>query len=318
MIVLFADKLSAQAHARLQEAGCTIQSDPSLKEESLVSAIRQTGAQAIVVRSTRIRPDHLDASDTLKLVVRAGAGTNTIDVQGAFERGIHVANCPGRNAVAVAELAMGHILNADRRIADNVADLRRGQWKKKVYAKARGLKGRTLGVIGAGSIGREVIRRAQAFDMNIVAYDPFLTEDAAAQLNIQVASSAVDAASRCDVLTVHIALTPETRGSIGADIFEALPEGATFINTSRGEVVDEAALALAVRDRGLRAGLDVYCNEPPTDGEWQSPLAELPGVYGTHHIGASTDQAQDAVAEEVVRIISTFLQEGRVLNPVTP
>ena len=228
-----------------------------------------------------------------------------------------MANCPGKNAAAVAELALGHMLNADRRIADNVAELRAGNWKKKVFAKGtRGLKGRTLGLIGMGNIGSEVARRAMSFDMKVVAWDISLTPDRAAALGVEQADSAVEVARCADVLSVHVALNEHTRGLVSAEVIAALRDDSIFINTSRGPIVDEEALAEAVRDRGIKAGLDVFCNEPGADGDWSTPLAALAGVYGTHHIGASTEQASEAVGDEVVRIVSSWKNTGEVPNCV--
>lgn len=314
--VLIADKLPDFARTRLQEAGCAVVFDPNLTDANLADALREHDPDVLVVRSTKVKAEHLAAARTLQLIVRAGAGVNTIDLEAASSRGVQVANCPGTNAVAVAELAWAHILNADRRVADGAADLRAGSWKKKLYSKARGLKGRTLGVIGVGDIGREVILRARAFEMPVVAWSRSLTPEKAAALGITALPSAVEVARQADVLTVHLAMSPATRGIVGEAIFDALRPGAIFVNTSRGEVVDEAALARAVREKGVRAGLDVFMNEPANDGEWSSELAKLPGVWGTHHIGASTDQAQEAVADETVRIILVWRASGEAPNCV--
>jgi D-3-phosphoglycerate dehydrogenase len=217
----------------------------------------------------------------------------------------------------VAELTMGHMLNADRRIADNVAALRAGRWGKKGFAKGSlGIRGRTMGIIGMGAIGREVAVRAQAFGMSVVGFDPALDDATAEQLGLVAKSSMVEVAAVADVLTVHVGLNDHTRGMIDRDVLGALKEGATFINTSRGPVVDEEALVWAVQSRSIKAGLDVFCDEPPNDGEWTTPLAALPGVYGTHHIGASTQEASEAVGDEVVRILSRFMATGAVPNCV--
>ncbi|MCA9547475.1 MAG: hydroxyacid dehydrogenase [Myxococcales bacterium] len=315
--VLIADNLPDTARTRLQAAGLEVIADASLKDDALTAALKAHKPDALVVRSTKVRAEHLAAAASLQLVVRAGAGVNTIDMTAASARGIYVCNCPGTNSVAVAELTFGHLINADRQIADNVADLRAGRWAKKTYSKAgRGLKGRTLGVIGAGNIGREVITRAKAFDMRVVAWSQSQDRAAAVAAGAEWADSPVDVAREADALTVHVALVPATRGLIGEAIFDALRPGAIFINTSRGEVVDEAALAKAVREKGLRAGLDVFHDEPASDGAWQKDLVDLPGLYGTHHIGASTQQAQEAVADEACRIIEAWAFEGKALNCV--
>lgn len=317
MKVLIADKMASMVEPELVRLGCQVVSDPTLSAETLLAAIQKHDPAALIVRSTKVGADHLDAARSLALVVRAGAGVNTIAVDHASGLGVYVANCPGKNAAAVAELALGHMLNADRRIADNVAELRAGNWKKKVFAKGtRGLKGRTLGLIGMGNIGAEVASRAQAFGMKVVAWDISLTAERAVMLNVESVGSAVEVAQRADVLSVHIALNEHTKGLISAEVIDAMPEGSIFINTSRGPVVDENALANAVAHRGIKAGLDVFCDEPGSDGEWRTPLAALAGVYGTHHIGASTEQASEAVGDEVVRIVSSWKNTGEVPNCV--
>ncbi|HMQ37352.1 MAG TPA: NAD(P)-dependent oxidoreductase, partial [Micropruina sp.] len=242
---------------------------------------------------------------------------NTIDVEAASRLGIYVANCPGKNSVAVAELAFGLIAALDRRIADNVADLRAGRWNKAAYSKARGLFGRTLGLIGLGGIGSAMVPRAQAFGMPVVAWSRSLTDARAAELGITRVDSPLEVARRADVVSVHLALNGETRGLLGAEFFAAMRDGAYFVNTSRGEVVDEPTLAAAVEQKGIRAGLDVFAGEPGAGtAEFRPAIAELPGVYGTHHIGASTDQAQRAIADEAVRIVTVYAGTGEVPNVV--
>jgi len=258
----------------------------------------------------------LDAG-ALKLVVRAGAGYNTIDVAAASRRGIYVSNCPGKNSVAVAELAFALILALDRRIADNVISLRRGKWNKKEFSRARGLYGRTLGLVGVGRIGQEMIPRARAFGMPVIAWSRSLTPERAATLGVEYKDSPQEVARAADVVSVHLALTSDTRSLIGADVFNSMREGAYFINTSRGEVVDQAALVHAMQTRGIRAGLDVYANEPTSaTGEFTDDIRAEASLYGTHHIGASTDQAQESIAAETVRIIQTFKETGKVPNVV--
>ncbi|MPY88563.1 MAG: ACT domain-containing protein [Luteitalea sp.] len=332
MNVLIADKFEPSGIRRLEAAGCDVTYEPDLKDEALAGAIRQTAAQVLVVRSTRVTEPMLDAS-RLALVVRAGAGYNTIDVAAASKRGIYVSNCPGKNSIAVAELTMALIFALDRRIPDGVAELRAGTWNKKEYSKAAGLFGRTLGVLGAGNIACEVMKRAAACGMPIVLWsrrfhgeDRALTEEelaalgleiAARQVHVCLAPSAAAVAERCDVLTVHLALSAQTKALVGPSVLERLKAGALFVNTSRGELVDEASLAAAVKNRGLRAGLDVYLNEPSSpSGSFSSDLTAMAGVYGTHHIGASTDQAQDAIAAETVRIVLAYRDTGKVPNVV--
>ena len=233
------------------------------------------------------------------------------------KRGIYVSNCPGKNSIAVAELAFGLILALDRHIADNVIALRAGQWNKTEFSKAKGLMGRTLGLIGLGQIGQEMIPRARAFGMPVVAWSRSLTPERATQLGVQRCGTPLQVAAAADVVSVHVALTTETRGLLGKDFFDAMRPGACFINTARGEVVDQDALRAAIAQRGIRAGLDVYASEPATGvAEFPDPIAREVNLYGTHHIGASTEQAQEAIAAETVRIIRSFKETGRVPNAV--
>ena len=316
MKVLVADKFEDSGRRGLAEIGCDVAYEPDVTGDALLASIKATGADVLVVRSSQVSRAML-ASGNLQLVVRAGAGTNTIDVEAASERGIWVANCPGKNAIAVAELAFGLMLALDRRISDGTADLKSGTWNKKEYATARGLFGRSLGILGTGTIGREVITRARAFGMPVVAWSRSLTWAMAEELGITRATSPTEVAAAADILTVHVALTPETRGLVSDGVFASMRKGAIFVNTSRAEVVDQGALERAVKERGIRAGLDVFAEEPSGGtGSVDAPIFKLPGVIGTHHIGASTDQAQEAIALETVRIVRLFKATGRPANVV--
>jgi D-3-phosphoglycerate dehydrogenase len=316
MKVLIADKFEQSGRDGLEAIGCEVTYQPDLKEEALVEAVRAGRPDVLVVRSTKVNEAMLEAG-ALKLVVRAGAGYNTIDVAAASRRGIYVSNCPGKNSIAVAELAFALILALDRRIADNVVALRQRRWDKKEFSKARGLYGRTLGLIGVGQIGREMIPRARAFGMPIVAWSRSLTPERADALGVEYKASPQEVALVADIVSVHVALKPDTRSLISADIFNSMKEGACFINTARGEVVDQAALVNAMRTRGIRAGLDVFAAEPASSaGEFADDIAQEPSLYGTHHIGASTDQAQEAIASETVRIVRAFKETGQVPNVV--
>jgi D-3-phosphoglycerate dehydrogenase / 2-oxoglutarate reductase len=320
MKVLIADKFEQAGIDGLKAAGCEVLYQPDLKDDALAQAVRETAADVLVVRSTSVTGPMLEAG-ALSLVVRAGAGYNTIDVATASRRGIYVSNCPGKNAVAVAELAFALLLAIDRRIPDNVAELRAGTWNKKEFAKARGVLGRTIGLLGYGNIGQEMARRAHAFGMPIVVWSRrFATgaaDAAAEEVPLQIAKTPQEAAERCDVLSIHLALTKETRGLVDASIIDRLQPGSYFINTARAEVVDYEALARAVRERHIRVGLDVFAGEPKdATGRISDPILTLPGVYGTHHIGASTDQAQDAIAAETVRIVVSYMETGKVPNVV--
>ena len=332
MKVLVADKFEQSGLDGLKAAGCEVVYEPDLKDDALTTAIARSSADVLVVRGTKVTEGMLDAG-RLGLIVRAGAGYNTIDVAGASRRGIYVSNCPGKNAIAVAELAFALILALDRRVAENVSELRAGKWNKKEYSKAQGLFGKTIGLLGVGSIGREVIRRAAGFGMPVVVWSRRFSGERRAmseqeardlgieavfrQIPIDLEPTPADVAARSDVLSVHVALAPDTKGLVNARVLGRLKPGAIFINTARGDVIDQAALAAAIKEKGLRAGLDVFANEPTsTTGEFADDIVRLPGVYGTHHIGASTDQAQEAIAAETVRIIRSYKDTGRVPNVV--
>lgn len=332
MKVLVADKFERSGLESLQAAGCEVLYEPDRQGDALTAAIGSSGTDVLVVRGTKVTAEMMDAG-CLGLIVRAGAGYNTIDVEAASRRGIYVSNCPGKNAIAVAELVFALILALDRRVPDNVVDLRAGKWNKKEYSRAQGLFGRTLGLLGAGNIGREVIRRAAGFGMAVVLWSRRFDgerramadhearelgiEPVVRQVPVDLEPTPADVAARADVLSVHLALDPATKGLVNADVLGRLKPGSIFINTARGEVVDQAALEAAIRDNGLRAGLDVFAKEPaaPT-GEFSDHIVRLPNVYGTHHIGASTDQAQEAIAAETVRIIRSYKETGRVPNVV--
>ena len=318
MNVLVADAFPSWGIDQLAEIGCTVTYEPTLAGDALHAAIGRSNCEILVVRGTKVTAAMLEAADSLALVVRAGAGFNTIDVEVASARSILVANCPGKNAVAVAELTFALILALDRRIADNVADLRKGVWNKKEYAKARGLKGRTLGIIGLGQVGRAVVRRALGFEMQTIAWSRSLTSQEADAMHIGYAQGPADVASRCDILSIHLPASPETKGLINSEVLGRLAPGSYVINTARAEVLDHKALLAAIGERHLRVGLDVFPSEPSSSsGPFEDAVVGSGGVvYGTHHIGASTDQAQDAVTAEAIRVVRTYRDTGHVPNCV--
>ncbi|PYR35145.1 MAG: hydroxyacid dehydrogenase [Acidobacteria bacterium] len=319
MKVLVADRFEQSGLDGLRRGGCDVVYQPELTGDALRDAIVATEAEVLVVRGTDVRGAIFRAG-SLALIVRAGAGYNTIDVEEASRRGIYVANCPGKNAVAVSELAFGLMLALDRRLPDNVSDLRVGQWNKTEYSKARGLFGRTLGLLGYGHIGQEMAARARAFGMPVVVWSRRFSNNAApdpASIGVEIVRRPQEVAERCDVLSVHLALTPETRGLVDGSVLGRMKAGSYFINTARTELVDQAALERAVLDLQLRVGLDVFPSEPAEgSGLFRPPLLSLPNVYGTHHIGASTVQAQEAIADEAVRIVTTYKNTGHVPNVV--
>lgn len=317
MKVLIADKFEKVGVDGLKELGCEVVSRPELTAETLPAAMTELDPQILIVRSTKVTADSLKAGTNLALVIRAGAGIDNIDMTTASGLGVFVSNCPGKNSIAVAELILGLLLSCDRRIPDQVGELRTGKWNKAEYSKAHGLHGRTLGIVGLGQIGREVAKRAQAFGMRIAAWSRNFTILDADQMGFVYCQTPIEVARLSDAVTINVAATAETKHLCNQDFFGAMRPGSYFINTSRGSVVDETALVTAIREKKIRAGLDVYQHEPASGtGEFGNPIGKEPGVYGTHHVGASTEQAQVAIAHEVLRIVHAFKRGGEVPNCV--
>jgi len=313
--LLIADRLPKDHVERLRKIVDEVEYNPDLTAETLVEHI--AGVNILVVRSTKVSPSAIEKADSLELIVRSGAGTENIDMGTASAQGIFVTNCPDKNSAAVAELTLGLLLAVDRRIPDQAQALKEGEWNKKEFAKADGLKGKTFGVVGTGPIGNEVIKRAKAFDMLVIAWSRSLTEEKAQKLGVTRAATIDELLGRCDIVSFHVAYNPETRHLLSAERIAKLKTGTIVLNTSRGAVVDNVALAEAVRQGRVRAGLDVYENEP-AEGEEQfhNALSNVPNWVGTHHIGGSTDQAQRATVDETVRIIETYVETGDVENCV--
>ena len=317
MNVLVADKFEDVGIQKLKAGGFAVQCKPGLNGLALADALIGTKSEVLVVRSTKVPADVIEKAPNLRLIVRAGSGVDTIDVGAATKKGVRVCNCPGQNSVAVAELTIGLMIALDRRIVDETADLRHRTWNKKEYSKARGLKGRTLGIIGMGRIGAEVAKRAAAFDM------PIIYTDVVPRPDVEKAYHArrlpMDVLLReADFVTIHAPGGKETHHLIGAAQIALMKPTAFLLNCSRGGVVDETALSEAIKANKLGgAALDVYEIEPgANDTEFADPVVQTPHVYGTHHVGASTEQAQLAVAEETVRIVKAFRDEGKLLNCV--
>jgi D-3-phosphoglycerate dehydrogenase len=319
MRLLIADKLHPRAVEELRTLPLEVIYEPELTKETLETKL--PGVGILVVRSTEVTATALERAKQLNLIVRAGAEYSTIDVRAASKRGIYVANCPGKNASAVAELAMAMIVAIDRRIPDGVASLRAGKWERTEYSKAEGIYGKTLGIAGVGAIGKDLVHRAKGFGLHIVGWSRSLTRDRAADLGIGHATSIEDLASKSNVLSVHLPLNDRTRQIVGKRVFDALPPRSIFLNLARADLVDYAALREAVKTRGLRAAVDVYPDEPRGSKVFATDLFTTESasggfIYGTPHIAASTDQAQLAIATETVRVIRSFLLEGDVPNVI--
>ncbi len=321
MRVLIADKFEAEGVEGLGSIGCEVVHEPGVTPDTMAEALTRIDPEVLVVRSTKVLAPAIAAAKSLRYIIRAGSGYDNIDRDAAGAKGIRVSNCPGMNAVAVAELAMGHLINLDRRLPEQDAALKNGTWNKKEYGKARGLKGLNLFVHGFGAIGQEVASRAKAFGMHVFTTSHHLTAGEVERLGATMIGPERDEVlaklPEMDAVSVHVPVTDETRGSLNAEFFGAMKPGAYFVNTSRGPVVDEQALMEACRTKGIRAALDVYCDQPATpEADWRPEVACESGVYCSHHCGASTNQAQLAVAEEVVRLVQVYKDTGSCENVV--
>lgn len=318
MRILVADAFPEQSLNHLVDRAHDVTYEPDTTAETLPTVLDDH--EVLVVRSTRVPAEAIERATRLRLIIRAGSGTNTIDCAAATQHGVPVCNVPGRNSIAVAELACALLLALDRNIVDNVADLRAGTWAKKRYSQARGVYGRRVGVIGLGQIGLAFAERAAALGTTVYAVAkpnraPETAEHAAA-IGVEFVDSLATLAETCDVLSLHAPATEATRHLVGRELLDRVQPGTIILNTSRSDLVDEQALVEAMDRKGVRAGVDVFADEPAGGtGEISSALAGHPNVYGTHHIGASTEQAQQAVASEVVRMIEEF-ESGSVLHCV--
>jgi len=305
--VLICDKLEAPGLDLLRQAGVELDERHGLTGAALQEALR--AADGVIVRSgTRLTAELLDNPGKLRVVVRAGVGVDNIDVAAATRHGIVVMNTPGGNTVSTAEHTVTLLLALARHIPTADASTRQGRWERTKFVGTQ-VAGKTVGVVGLGRIGREVARRAAGLDMKVVGYDPFLSPERAGQLGIESVPDLGQLLPRCDFLTVHTPLTDETRDLIGARELTLLKPGARVLNCARGGIINEAALAEALRSGHLAgAALDVFVEEPPGD----HPLLKLANVVVTPHLGASTVEAQVSVAREAAQLLIDFLTRGIV------
>ncbi|MFC2103228.1 NAD(P)-dependent oxidoreductase [Bacteroidota bacterium] len=309
--ILIADKFPDQYIEELKGMDLDVENSPKLVADDLPSAAKDK--EVLIVRSTKVTADTINSSENLKLIIRAGAGVNNIDIPAATEKNIAVCNCPGKNSVAVAELAVGLMVSLDRRIPDNVSDFNNGKWNKAKYSKAEGLKGKTLGIVGVGNIGREVAVRANAFGMTVYGQDIYQQEG----MPLKYYDKIPEMLPQCDVISVHLPANEQTKGLFNKEMFNYLKPGSFFINTSRPAVIDENAMLDAIKEKNIMVALDVFNDEPEgKTGEVSSKLQNNPNIYITHHIGASTNEAQNAVATEAIRIVSNYVNSGKFENQV--
>jgi D-3-phosphoglycerate dehydrogenase len=309
--VLVADAIAREGLALLEAApGVEVQVATGLKGEALQSAIR--GVHALIVRSaTQVTASLLEAADALEVVGRAGIGVDNVDVAAATKRGVVVMNTPGGSATTTAEHALALLFSLSRQIPQATASMKAGKWEKSRFM-GREISGKTLGIIGVGNIGRVVADRARGLKMKVIAFDPFLSAEAAARAEIERCSMD-ELLSRSDFITVHAPLTPETKGLLGEAAFAKVKPGVMILNCARGGIVDEAALHEALRSgKVAAAALDVFEKEPPGS----SPLFALDNFICTPHLGASTDEAQVAVSVAIAEQVLDYLGQGTLRNAV--
>lgn len=312
MKIFVADRISPAGveHLRNQEGFEVVEAYGSTPEEVMALAKE---ASAIIVRSdTKIPAEVLAVAKNLKVVGRAGVGVDNIDVEAATEAGVIVMNTPGGNTIATAELTFTHMLCGTRPIVRGAQGMREGKWERK-QLKGAELRGKTLVVLGLGRIGAEVAKRAQAFEMEVLAYDPYLTEARAKELEVEKVELE-EGFSRADYLTVHMPKTEETNGMVDEAAFAKMKDGVRVFNCARGGIIKESALAEALRSGKVAcAGLDVYETEPlPEDHEFRS----IENLNLTPHLGASTAEAQDSVGVEIAEAVTDVLQGGRIRNAI--
>jgi D-3-phosphoglycerate dehydrogenase len=310
MLIVVADDLPKTALELLKAEGWVVDSKSGRSPEELSRDL--AAADALVVRSaTKVTADIIAAGQKLRAIARAGTGVDNVNVDAASARGIVVMNAPGANSISVAELAMAQVLSLARKLPAADASMKQGKWDKKSFLGEE-LRGKVLGLAGLGRIGQEVARRAQAFEMAVIAHDPFISSQIAAGLGIELVSLD-DLCARADYLSLHMPATGQTRHTFNAERLARCKKGLKLINTARGELIDEAALAEAIRNGHIGgAALDVFTAEPTTD----HTLQQLPQVVASPHIAASTKEGQELVGVETATALRDFLKTGVIRNAV--
>ncbi len=308
--VLVTDSLQDVGVQALRAEGLAVDVIPTVPADELCRRIAPY-AGLIVRSASKITAEVIEAATVLEVIGRAGVGLDNVDVDAASRRGIVCMNTPGGNTIAAAEHTMAMLLAMARKLPQAHTHLKGGKWERERFLGAEVYR-KTLGVVGLGRIGAEVARRAQGFAMTVIAYDPYLTAEVAQRLGVEL----VDLDTLCrraDFVTVHVPLTKDTRGLLGAAAFAKMKNGVRLVNCARGGIIDEAALATAIQTgRVAGAALDVFEQEPP----WGSPLLEQESVIVTPHLGASTEEAQAAVAVAIAQQVADLLVRGIVRNAV--
>ncbi|HLU40890.1 MAG TPA: phosphoglycerate dehydrogenase [Microthrixaceae bacterium] len=301
MRVLVTEKIAERGLERLRDAGHDVDVREGLSPEELLDAV--VGAHALIIRSaTKVTAEVLAAGRDLVVVGRAGIGLDNVDVAAATERGVMVVNAPQSNTLSAAEHTMALLLAQARNVPQAHAALIAGRWERSRWEGVE-LSDKTLGIIGLGRIGKLVAQRALAFGMRLIAYDPFVSAERARQLSVELVTLE-DLMARADFVTLHLAKTPETVGLIGRELLSKAKPSLRLVNVARGGIVDEDALAEALREGKIAgAALDVFAEEPTTE----SPLFELDNVVVTPHLGASTAEAQDKAGATIAEMVGLAL-----------
>lgn len=312
--VLIPDNVDQSAIDLLVNAeGITVNAPGKLSQTDAQAAIKD--AHAIIIRSgIQADADLIAAAPNLKIIARAGVGVDNVDLEAATRQGVIVMNTPGGNTISTAEHTFGLMLALARHIPEAEISMRSGQWDRKSFSGVE-LRGKTLGIIGFGRIGRAIASRAQAFEMNVIAADPFVPAEFGAELGVEIVSQE-DVFQRADFLTLHAVITPETKGMINAESIATMKRGVRIVNASRGALIVEEDLAEAIKSGHVAgAALDVYAQEPPAA---DNPLIGLSGVVHTPHLAASTSDAQVTVAVEAAQLVIVGLTQGKYENVVNP
>jgi D-3-phosphoglycerate dehydrogenase len=318
MKIVVADAFSPNGIEEMKKMGHEVTYEPKVAGENFVKLMAEVKPVVLIVRSKKVTKEVIDANPKLEMVIRAGAGYDTIDVSHCSQKGIYVCNCPGKNSVAVAELTMGLMIAIDRRIAEGNQLLKEGKWAKGKFADCLGLKGRTVGLLGIGNIGKEVAKRALAFDMKVLAVDPFLTKEQIEGMGATKIETAKELSEQADILSIHVPALPETIGMINKEFLSHLKPDSVIINAARGNLVNEDDILEHLdKVKGFWYGADVFKNEPAgKEADFDHKLAKHPKVVGSHHVGASTLEAETAIGIEAVRMVKEYGASKKVNNCV--
>ena len=315
---MVADLFSPEGIEEMKKMGHEVIYEPKVVGPAFVKLMEETKPILLVVRSKKVTKEVIDADPKLEMVIRAGAGVDTIDVDYCSKKGIYVANCPGKNSVAVAELTMGLMVAIDRRLAENDKLLKEGKWEKGMFAECCGLKGRTVGLLGIGFIGKEVCKRCLAFDMKVIAWDIFISKEDMAAMGATKVDTPQDIAKNADIISIHLPAVKDTIKMVNKEFLKLFKPETVLLNAARANlVVDEDILERLDTVKGFWYGADVFPNEPAEKkAAYDNKLAKHPKVVGTHHIGASTKEAETAIGIEAVRMVREYGSMKKVNNCV--